>query len=190
MIVHEVTAAFGSCWFVLYVVPSPLALRQRRSLRSFWFGVSFVLLMDDDLKFEYQDEPYEFVPNVRVGIRRLLTVPAQPAAPRVQLHCGVQDSGGYPEFHPLHFWDDARSWLSCRSLELYPTARFGAWCTPLFAAASAALSLPFATCGESTVSKQFYTLVRVLYLKRFPSTNLYPSRGLLPLGMGCPETTC
>ena len=82
MIVHEVTAAFGSCWFVLYVVPSPLALRQRRSLRSFWFGVSFVQLMDDDLKFEYQDEPYEFVPNVRVGIRRLLTVPAEPAAPR------------------------------------------------------------------------------------------------------------
>ena len=38
--------------------------------------------MEDDSKLEYQDEPYEFVPDVRVGIRRLLTDPAEPAAPR------------------------------------------------------------------------------------------------------------
>ena len=81
MIVREVTAAFGSCWFVLCVIPSPPTLRQR-PLRSSWFSVSFVQLMDDDSKLEYQDEPYEFVPDVRVGIRRLLTVPAEPAAPR------------------------------------------------------------------------------------------------------------
>ena len=127
--------------------------------------------MDDDLKFEYQDEPYEFVPNVRVGIRRLLTVPAEPAAPRGQLHCGVQDSEGYPEFNPFYFWDDARSWLFCRDLELYPIGRFRKWCTPLSAAAPAVSSLPFATCGESVVSKQFDTHVRVLYLSCLPSTN-------------------
>ena len=107
-----------------------------------------------------------------------------------QLPCAVQDFDEDPEFDAVYFWDGARPWLFGRGLELYPFEEYQ-WCTPLFAAGRVA-SLPFATCGKSAVSKpeHFSTRVRVISLRRIPSTNLQRSGGLPPLGTGRPETAC